>query len=132
MKPPDAPTASPGLDHHGRSVLPHRDPTFDAVVRLLQEDAALADWKLVGPAPDAATDRSAPLEVHLAPDVARAVLRHLTLIASPRSSRTGRRVVFHLRTKKPRSPSQGEQRLPAQPGPVLLNQAKRSEQDVSQ
>lgn len=128
MTSPNIHNASPGLDY-GRSVLPHRDPTFDAVVRLLRADAALADWKLVGPAPDVTNERSAPLEVHLAPDVAEEVLRHLTSIAFPRSSRTGRRAVFHLRTKKTPALPQEEQRLPAQPGPVLLNQAKGSEQD---
>lgn len=64
----------------GRAVLPHRDPTFDAVARLLQDGSAFSDWCITGPrlfgpsAAPAVPDQAVAL--HLQPAVAQAVLQY--------------------------------------------------------
>lgn len=103
---------------HGRGVLPHRDPTFEAVVRAIERGGQPVDWKLTGPLmvrrhdPNPASrgglDRSRewlrmpsvsdkPLQLNLEPDVAAAVLRYLDRIAERRSSRSGKTTTYGMK-----------------------------------
>lgn len=102
----------------GRGVLPHRDPTFDAVVRAIEHGGQPVDWKLTGPLtirkhnPDpqsrggldrdqqwlrlpAVTNR--PLQLNLEPDVAAEMLRHLDRIAIRRPSRSGKTTTYGMK-----------------------------------
>ncbi|WP_146238540.1 DUF2384 domain-containing protein [Curtobacterium sp. MCPF17_003] len=102
----------------GRGVLPHRDPTFDAVVRAIEGGGQPVDWKLTGPLmvrrhdPDPASrgglDRSRewlrmpsvsdkPLQLNLEPDVAAEVLRYLNRIAERRPSRSGKTMTYGMK-----------------------------------
>lgn len=97
----------------GRSVLPHKDPVFDAVTRLLDAGAPAVDWRITGPSlvKQAAgigltTDQEVidtpelvhkPVTLNLMPDVAREVLRHLGRIAERQDSRTGRSHTYRMK-----------------------------------
>lgn len=101
-----------------RGVLPHRDPTFDAVVRAIEGGGQPIDWKLTGPllvrqetmGPHArgGIDRdqqwlrlpalsNRALQLNLEPDVAAELLRHLDRIAERRSSRSGKTTTYGMK-----------------------------------
>lgn len=103
---------------YGRGVLPHRDPTFDAVVRAIELGKQPVDWKLVGPLmvrqrdPDPRSrggiDRdqqwlelpavsSRALQLNLEPAVAAELLRHLDRIAERRPSRSGKTTTYGIK-----------------------------------
>lgn len=102
----------------GRGVLPHRDPTFDAVVRAIRDGGQPIDWKLTGPLmvrqhdPDpqsrggldrehrwlrtpSVSDR--PLQLNLEPEVAAEILRYLNTIAERRPSRSGKTSTYGMK-----------------------------------
>lgn len=98
----------------GRSVLPHRDPTFDAVVELARSTAKPLDWRITGPSlvrqrtkqrhrdNQGATVCSPglsdqPVQFNLEPDVAAELLRHLVSIAEPTPSRSGKTKTLRMR-----------------------------------
>lgn len=100
----------------GRGVLPHRDPTFDAVVRAIAEGDQPVDWKLTGPLMvrqqtldprqrnsgerrwlNRASVSDRPLQLNLEPDVAAEVLRYLDRIAERRPSRSGKTTTYGMR-----------------------------------
>lgn len=85
----------------GRAVLPHRDPTFDAVAVLLEQGAPATDWQIKGPRlvrPSAAPEVSSEVvTVNLQPDVARAVLLYLREIAELQPSRSGKTNTYRLK-----------------------------------
>lgn len=85
----------------GRAVLPHRDPTFDAVAVLLEQGVPAADWQIRGPRlvrPSAAPEVSSEVvTVNLQPDVARAVLLYLRDIAELLPSRSGKTNTYRLK-----------------------------------
>jgi hypothetical protein len=106
------------LPDQGRGVLPHRDPTFDAVVRAIHDGGQPVDWKLTGPLmirqqdPDprsrggldrdhqwlrtpAVSDR--PLQLNLEPEVAAEILRYLNTIAERRPSRSGKTSTYGMK-----------------------------------
>lgn len=112
MNHPDA-NASPAS---GRGVLPHRDPTFDAVVRAIAEGDQPVDWKLTGPLMvrqqtldprergsgerrwlNRASLSDRPLQLNLEPDVAAEVLRYLDRIAERRPSRSGKTTTYGMK-----------------------------------
>jgi hypothetical protein len=97
-----------------RSVLPHRDPTFDAVVELARSSAQPLDWRITGPSlvkqhtkqehqssdgspvsSPGLSDR--PVQFNLEPDVAAALLRHLIDIAEPTPSRSGKTKTLRMK-----------------------------------
>jgi hypothetical protein len=99
-----------------RGVLPHRDPTFDAVVRAIAEGDQPIDWKLTGPLMvrqqtadpryrgrghrrwlDKASVSDRPLQLNLEPDVAAELLRHLDRIAERRPSRSGKTTTYGMK-----------------------------------
>lgn len=98
----------------GRSVLPHRDPTFDAVVELARSSAKPLDWRLTGPSlvrqrtkqrhrdnqgamvcSPAVSDQ--PVQFNLEPDVAAEMLRYLVRIAEPTPSRSGKTKTLRMK-----------------------------------
>jgi len=85
----------------GRAVLPHRDPTFDAVAMLVEQGAPATDWQIRGPRlvrPSAAPEVSSEVvTVNLQPDVARAVLLYLRDIAELQPSRSGKTNTYRLK-----------------------------------
>ena len=87
----------------GRAVLPHRDPTFDAVARLLEQGESITDWCITGPRlvrPSATPEVSQQaVTLNLQPAVAQAVLQYLIHIAEPQSSRSGKSVTYRLRAR---------------------------------
>ena len=94
-------SASTASTDAGRAVLPHRDPTFDAVARLLEQGTPVADWRITGPRmvrPSAAPEVSDQMvTLSLQPAVARAVLQHLLHIAEPQPSRSGKSITYRLK-----------------------------------
>jgi hypothetical protein len=112
------PTVPTSLDHAGRAVLPHRDPTFDAVYALLEQGEPAIDWRITGPklitqatrtrglarssagvleAVQLPQTAAEPVSLNLQPDVARAVLRYLRDVAEPQRSRTGGTLTYRLK-----------------------------------
>ena len=98
--------APPGDDSsavldRGRAVLPHRDPTFDAVVRRLEQGELAVDWRITGPRlvrPSAAPEvGQGVVTLNLMPEVARAVLLYLNHIAEPQPSRSGKSNTYRLK-----------------------------------
>ena len=87
----------------GRAVLPHRDPTFDAVVRRLEQGEPAVDWRITGPRlvrPSAAPEVApGSVSLNLMPEVARAVLLYLNHIAEPQPSRSGRSNTYRLKRR---------------------------------
>jgi len=85
----------------GRAVLPHRDPTFDAVARLLEQGEPVTDWRITGPRlirPSAAPEVwPRLLTLNLQPAVARAVLQYLNFIAVPAPSRSGTSITYRMK-----------------------------------
>jgi hypothetical protein len=75
-------------DHDSaRSVLPHRDPTFEGVWERLVAGETLNQWQLTG----------SGVQLNLYPEVTAALLAHLKAIAEPRRSRTGATVTYRLK-----------------------------------
>lgn len=111
-----------GLDN-GRSALPHRDPTFDAVVERLRLGDLPLDWKITGPRvvnsearTRAGRDRNGdmiampavaerPVELNLMPEVAVAILLYLDTIAEAKPSRSGLSKTYRLKKKGPVAPA---------------------------
>ncbi|ROS61067.1 hypothetical protein EDF38_0146 [Frigoribacterium sp. PhB160] len=89
------------LSDFGRAVLPHRDPTFDAVARLLERGDPVTDWCITGPRtviPSAVPEVSnQPVTMNLQPAVAHAVLQYLLHIAEPQASRSGKSITYRLK-----------------------------------
>jgi len=104
MAGPPALPDSMALSDSGRAVLPHRDPTFDAVARLLDQGDPVTDWRITGPRlvrPSAAPELSSRLlTLNLQPAVARAVLQYLHHIAEPQTSRSGTSITYRLKGRK--------------------------------
>lgn len=99
---------------HGRSVLPHRDPTFDAVVELVNHSVLPLDWRITGPSlirqrtKRRHQDNSGamvsspgisehPVQLNLEPEVAAEMLRYLVRIAEPAPSRTGKSKTLRMK-----------------------------------
>lgn len=78
--------ASPVLDF-GRAVLPHKDPTFDAVWKRLQDGELLTGWQLVGPAG----------ALTLMPEVTAELLTHLRSVADAKPSRSGATLTYRMK-----------------------------------
>lgn len=112
----------------GRGVLPHRDPTFDAVVRAIEEGDQPIDWKLTGPLMvrqrtldprfrgngerrwlNRASTSDHPLQLNLEPDVAAEVLRYLDRIAERRPSRSGKTMTYGMKKDPAATGSQSNQ-----------------------
>jgi hypothetical protein len=95
--------SSTAQSNFGRAVLPHRDPTFDAVARLLEQGDPVTDWCIKGPRlvrPSAAPEVSdQAVTLNLQPAVAQAVLQYLIQIAEPQSSRSGKSVTYRLKAR---------------------------------
>lgn len=96
------------------SVLPHRDPTFDAVVKLANSQGMPLDWRITGPSvvrqrtsrhhkdrdgvlveTPGVSDR--PVQFNLEPEVAAEVLRFLVNIAEPSLSRSGKTKTLRMK-----------------------------------
>ena len=105
MAGPPALPDSTALSDFGRAVLPHRDPTFDAVARLLEQGDPVTDWSITGPRlvrPSAAPEVSdQAVTLNLQPAVAHAVLQFLLNIAEPQTSRSGKSITYRLKGRTP-------------------------------
>jgi len=101
MGAPPGDSYSSALSDSGRAVLPHRDPTFDAVARLLEQGSPVIDWRITGPRlvrPSATPEVSDQLvTLNLQPAVAHAVLQHLLHIAEAQPSRSGKSITYRLK-----------------------------------
>jgi hypothetical protein len=88
----------------GRAVLPHKDPTFDAVAKLLEQGEPITDWKLTGPSmvrPDGGKGVPAispqSVRLNLSAGATRAVLQFLSDVAEVVPSRSGNSSTVHLK-----------------------------------